>query len=63
MVAILVAAVTTADALPARASTYPNPGCTIPHGDYYDFYDDCAAYTNWNNYFPGRRDQHGVVVR
>jgi hypothetical protein len=33
-------------------SGYPNPDCTIPAGDYYDFYDDCAAYTNWGKYFP-----------
>ncbi|MBO0884789.1 MAG: hypothetical protein J2P17_31550 [Mycobacterium sp.] len=36
----------------AVSSTYPNKNCTIPDNDYYDFYDDCAAYTNWGKYIP-----------
>jgi hypothetical protein len=51
--AVLLTVAVTGWQSPARASSaYPNPGCTIPPKDYYDFYDDCAAYTNWGKYFP-----------
>src|SRR5204863_4442 len=52
--AVLLAVTVTGWASPAQAITasYPNPACTIPQGDYYDFYDDCAAYMNWGKYIP-----------
>jgi hypothetical protein len=52
--AVLLAVTMAGWSSPARASygNYPNPNCTIPPGDYYDFYDDCAAYTNWGKYIP-----------
>jgi len=51
---VLLAVTVTGWASPAQATTasYPNPACTIPQGDYYDFYDDCAAYMNWGKYIP-----------
>lgn len=52
--AVLLAVTVTGWASPAQATTasYPNPACTIPQGDYYDFYDDCAAYMNGGKYIP-----------
>lgn len=39
-------------AVAPTAAPYPNSQCTIPPDDYYDFYDDCAAYTSWGTYVP-----------
>src|SRR5262249_18115211 len=60
LAAALVTVATPGYAAPTRAATsYPNPACTIPQGDYYDFYDDCAAYTNQGTYFPAGFIQSG----
>jgi hypothetical protein len=54
--AVLLAVTLTGWSAPtAQASGYvgyPNPDCTIPPYDYYDFCNDCAAYTNWGIYIP-----------